>query len=280
MATEPGHETNRFEEGLTMIGRPTTKSMAAAIGLSIVLAAPAAEAACGCTSMIVRWNDGTSGTYCSADQNAPLGCQWTGGVGTGGCTAPARPFNCTLGPIEPVGNAEGNFGWAFEVFTVLTVGSDPADCPEGQANSATITKNGVLQVNPHIFDDEPPAGDYDFAGGLRVEIVSDTAVPHYGAMNEDRLVLGADDYTEPSEVKVHDQEIVRWVDTPLITVGAGENWTEKSQFLDYVKPSSGADPSCWCLFTLEHGWNAGVQTEASVTLDQSHNCVIEPVEDP
>ena len=248
-----------------------------AIGLLLFLGAAAAEAACGCSNLTVRWTGGTSGTYCSPDV-LPNGCQWIGDRGTNGCAPQQRPYNCPLGPIEPAGNAAGNFGWGFEIVAALTPGSNASECPEGQANSATITKDGSVQQNTFIFDDEPPAGDYDFAGGLQVRIVSDVVVPQYNTQSDGRLVLGADDYTEPSLVKVHDGQVVRWVDTPLVSVSANEQWTEQSQFLSFIKPSEGGDPSCWCLFTIDHGWNAGVQTRATVTLNQSHNCTLDPAQ--
>jgi hypothetical protein len=247
--------------------------------VALLCGGPAAEAACSCSQMILRRGSTAgsvqSGVYCS-DAGVPDGCAATGAAGTNGCPEEATPYRCPLGPIEPAGNAAGNFGWAFEIVATLTEGSSIEQCPEGQGNSATLSKNDVVQVNPMIFDNEPPGGNYDFASALQVRLVSGQVVPKYGATVQDRLELGSDDYVEPSIVKVHDPgtRTIRWVDTPLVSVSADEAWTERSQFLSFVKGSSAEAPQCWCLFTIDHSWDSGVQGEASVTLDRSHNCAI------
>lgn len=252
-------------------------ALAAVAGLSC---AEAASAACGCTSMTLKYRDAVGGafstTYCVDSSENFSECT---AVVPNTCGTGKKAWKC------PIGGAYGNDGnpWVgvgYEVVATLPNGTNLNDCTYGQGIQRNLTENGVLQPNSSSGHGAP-TGIVSY-GGVNARLYSNlgATIPNLGTTDANgRLKLASDDYTvlSPTQTIAYAGYQLRWSDLPAIYVDGDTAKTDvvTDRFIAFVRDAANGTVYCACRFLAQGTKNSGgdILSAAAFTQEVSTNCV-------
>jgi hypothetical protein len=263
---------------------PTELLVLAAI-ISLICA-QAASAACGCTSMTLKYRNAVGGAhstnYCVASAANFSECNV---VLPNTCGVGKKTVNC------PIGGSYGNDGqpWigvGFEVVASLPAGTNLAECTYGQGIQRNITEDGHLNANAPTGH-AAPIGIVTYGGGAgvnaRLYSSSVTPMPNLGATDaQGRLKLASDAYTmlSPMQTIAYANDQLRWSDFPAVYVNGdtAKKVVVTDRFIAFIRNSANGTVYCACKFLVQGDKNAGgdILNTAAFTQETSHNCVFSP----
>ncbi len=273
-----------------MIHRPISKreqimpikflALAAIVSLT---GTEAANAACGCSHMTLKYKNAVNGgvysnTYCVDDSEDFDECQE---VIPNTCGAGKKTWRCPIGGAYNTNSVGPWVGIGFEVEANLPNGTNLNDCIYGQGIQRDITEDGILKDNKPS-DLNVPTGIVSYPNvNARLYSSKTVNIPHLDVLDQNgRLKLASDDYSQlsPEQTISYSGNVLRWSDFPSIYLESGDtqkNIVMTDRFIAFIKDKSNGTVYCACKFRLRSNKNAGgdILNSANLTQEISHNCV-------